>query len=97
MPRLLIDVLSAMPVTMPGSAIGSTSANDSVSRPKKRNRCTASAASDPRTSDRTVAPIPTCSDRIRALRSSGLENAAEYHEVVQFVMGHDWARSALNE
>ena len=93
----MIDVLSAMPVTMPGSAIGRTSANDSVSRPKKRKRCTASAASDPRTSASTVAPIPTCSDSSRALRSSGLANAAEYHEVVQSVIGHDWARSALNE
>ena len=28
--------LSAMPVTMPGSAIGSTTRNETASRPKKR-------------------------------------------------------------
>ncbi len=96
-PRLLIVVLSAMPVTMPGRAIGRTSANDSVSRPKKWKRCTASAASVPRISARTVAPNPTWIDRIRALCSSGFWNAAEYQEVVQLVMGHDCARSALKE
>ena len=33
--------LSAMPVTMPGSAIGSTTRNEIVLRPKKSKRATA--------------------------------------------------------
>jgi hypothetical protein len=33
--------LSAMPVTMPGSASGSTSRNETASRPKNANLCTA--------------------------------------------------------
>ena len=45
-----------MPVTMPGSAIGSSSTNETASRPKNRNRWTAKAASVPRTSAIAVAP-----------------------------------------
>ena len=36
--KLLIVELRAMPVTMPGSAIGSTSKNDTAFLPKNRNR-----------------------------------------------------------
>ena len=36
-PSTCVNVaLSAMPVTMPGSAIGSTTRNETASRPKKR-------------------------------------------------------------
>src|SRR5882762_2132451 len=47
--------LSAIPVTTPGSAIGSTSRNVIASRPKKRKRLTAAAAAVPRTSANAVA------------------------------------------
>ena len=47
--------LSAMPVMIPGSAIGSTSRNETVSRPKKRKRAIANAAAEPSTSAVPVA------------------------------------------
>src|ERR1041384_1547277 len=56
--------LSAMPVMIPGSAIGSTSRNDTASRPKKRKRCTAHAASP---------------DSHGALRMSEVGNGDENH------------------
>src|SRR5215218_2998391 len=40
---------NAMPVMIPGSASGSTSRNEIVSRPKKRKRWTAKAANEPST------------------------------------------------
>src|SRR5262245_23445680 len=46
---------SASAVTMPGSAIGSTRMNDTASRPKNANRCTANEASVPSTSAMHVA------------------------------------------
>ena len=62
---------SAMPVTMPGRAIGRSSRNETTSRPKNRNRCTANAASDPSTSAVPVASSPALSDRRSASRTSG--------------------------
>ncbi len=49
----------AMPVTMPGSAIGSTTRNDSAFLPKKSKRASANAASDPRIIAIAVAASPT--------------------------------------
>ena len=46
-----------MPVTMPGSAIGSTIIRFNDSRPKNRKRWTASDANVPSTSATSVAPI----------------------------------------
>ena len=43
-----IVACSASPVTIPGSAIGRMTRNEIVSRPKKRERDTASAASVPK-------------------------------------------------
>ena len=51
---------SAMPVMMPGSAVGRMTSSDTVSRPKKRERETAAAASVPGT--RAVAVAATFSD-----------------------------------
>src|SRR5918911_1890588 len=53
-PRLLKNEFSAMPVMIPGRAIGKTSTNDTASRPKKRKRCTANAAIEPRSSEMAV-------------------------------------------
>ncbi len=63
--------LSAMPVTMPGSAIGRSSRNETTSRPKNRKRCTANAAADPSSRAITVASRPALSDRKSASRTSG--------------------------
>ena len=51
---------SAMPVTMPGSAIGSTSRNETASRPKKLKRATPNAAIEP---SRSATPVATSATR----------------------------------
>ena len=60
--RLRKVALSAIPVTIPGSAIGRMTRNEIVSRPKKRWRATASAASVPSRSAIAVAPSAALSD-----------------------------------
>ncbi len=54
---------SEMPVMIPGNAIGSTNKSEMVSRPKKRARDRAAAASVPNTSARKVAIAATLSER----------------------------------
>src|SRR5258707_1361613 len=61
---------SAMPVTMRGRAGGSTTRNDTASRPKKRLLATASAAMVPNTRASTVAPTATCSESDSAFHRS---------------------------
>ena len=92
---VLYVALSAMPVTMPGRAIGSSSTNDTVSRPKKRNRWTANAASEPSRIAMSVAPAAACSESRSASRMSGFVTASAYQWVVQSVIGQVWLRSAL--
>jgi hypothetical protein len=58
---------SATPVTIPGNAIGRITRNDTVSRPKKRWRATASEASVPSTSAIPVATSPTLTEVTSAL------------------------------
>ena len=74
--------LSAMPVTIPGSASGSTTRNEIVSRPKKRWRATANDASVPSTSAIAVAPMAAFSDIHSASRTPGLWNALSNHSSV---------------
>ena len=55
-PRTCVKVeLSAIPVTMPGSAMGRMTRNETASRPKNRNRATPRAARLPSTSAIDVA------------------------------------------
>ncbi len=70
--------LRAMPVTMPGSAMGRTTTKDTVSRPKKRCRATANAMSVPRTSAIAVAPRPAFTDTHRAPRAPELSRATDH-------------------
>src|SRR6266498_4600905 len=88
--------LSAIPVTTPGSAIGRTSRNVIVSRPKKRNRLTAVAAAVPSTSAIAVAMPAAFSDRTSALRASSLCQAAWNHLVLNPAMGQLWMLEELN-
>ena len=81
---------------IPGSASGSTSRNDTVSRPKKRNRCTAKAAALPSTSATPVAPNPTLTDSTNASRTSWLRHAVPNHFVEKCVIGHAGIRDWLN-
>ena len=61
-------VLRAIPVTMPGSAIGKITTNETTSRPKNRCRATASAASDPSRRAISVAPSATTIEVRKASR-----------------------------
>ena len=63
MPRTCVNVeLSAMPVTIPGRAIGRITRNEIVSRPKKRWRATAIEASVPRIRASAVARSPVLTE-----------------------------------
>src|SRR5579884_4432064 len=79
--------LSAIPVTMPGSAIGSTSRNEIVSRPKNRNRCTPNDASVPSTSAIAVAYAAAFSESQSAFCMSPLWIAGPNHFVVSAEIG----------
>ena len=88
---------SAIAVTMPGSAIGRTSTNDTVSRPKNRNRCTANAASVPsRQRERGQQPTPTFTEVPSAMRMFGSSHASPNQRVVNPVGGQFCATLLLN-
>ena len=74
---------SAIPVTIPGSAIGRMTRNAIASRPKKRYRATASAASVPSSSAIAVAPRAAFSETRSASRTPGLSIAFPNHFVVR--------------
>ena len=76
MRALLIAASSAMPVTMPGSAIGSTSRTVMLSLPRKLPRAMPSAVSEPRTIATNVATAATDNDRRIAAQISERANAA---------------------
>src|SRR5262245_5306107 len=75
--------LSAMPVMMPGNAIGSTNRSEIASRPKKRARASAAAAQVPSSSANTVATAATLSDKVSAAQISGRAAAMANHRVVR--------------
>ena len=86
---------SAMPVTMPGSAIGSSTRNEIVLRPKKRWRETAIAARVPSTIAIAVAPSPALSEVQRASRTPVLSKAFPNHSSVRPSIGQDCERDSL--
>src|SRR5205823_13857356 len=94
-PAVSMAEFNASPVTIPGNAIGSTSRNETVSRPKNRKRCTANADSDPRTSAMAVAPTPALIDSHRDDRTSLLWNATANHFAVSPLGGQDCATLGL--
>src|SRR5580765_5585476 len=75
--------LSAIPVTMPGSAIGSTSRNETASRPKNLKRATPTAAAEPSTSAAPVATSATRTESHNASRTSCECQATLNHFVVK--------------
>src|SRR3990172_4260279 len=79
--RLMAD-RNAIPVMMPGRAIGKTMKSERVSRPKNFDLHTAPAARVPRTKAITVATAATPSDSDSASRTSGLRAATPNHWVV---------------
>ena len=98
MPIVRNAVLSAIPVTMPGRAIGRMTRNETVSRPKKRKRWTANESSDPSTRATSVAPMAAWSDgqqgRAHALVAEGLHDTSR---CVRPSGGHFGTSPALNE
>src|SRR5437588_5828962 len=87
---------SAIPVMIPGSAIGSTTRNETTSRPKKRKRLTAKAAADPSASAIAVATSPARTESHNAERISELRHAIPNHLVENWVIGQPCTFVALN-
>src|ERR1700722_16972264 len=71
-PATLMNEFNAMPVMIPGRAIGSTSRNEIASRPKKRKRGTAKAAIEPSVIAIAVEMSPARTDSHSAWRISSL-------------------------
>ncbi len=97
MPNVRNAVLSAIPVTMPGRAIGRMTRKETVSRPKKRKRWTANESSDPRTRATSVAPIAAWSEASRAERTPSSLKATTYQSMVRPSGGHFGTNPALND
>src|ERR1700741_250626 len=74
-PPSFIAASNAMPVMMPGSAMGSTNSTVSESLAGKRARASANAASVPRISASAVAHAATPSDSDNACQTSERANA----------------------
>src|SRR6202011_6246348 len=77
----LMNEFSAMPVMIPGSAIGRISTSDTASRPKKRKPSTAKAAIVPTSIATPVASSPARRDSDRAWRTSVLFHVDENQRV----------------
>ena len=81
--------LRARPVTMPGSAIGITTRNETVSRPKKRWRATAKEARRAENRERSRGRgHPTLIEVKKALRAAWSWIASLNHFVVTLSSGH---------
>ena len=89
---------SAMPVTMPGSAIGSTMMNARASRPMNRLRYTAPASMLPSTIAPAVVIAATSNDSRKACHMSARVNATRNHSRVNPGGGNgnddDWVVNA---
>ncbi len=87
---------SAMPVMIPGSAIGSTKMNEIASRPKKRKRCTPNAAADPSRIAIVVAIRPAFRDSSSAACMSGSWTVGPNHLKVSPAIGQLCTFEELN-
>src|SRR3989442_12735375 len=95
-PPMLMAELRAMPVTMPGRANGRMRKNEIASRPKKRNRGRAKAASDPSSNAIDVAPRPAFKDMSSALLPPSVFHLETYQRVFKSSRGHALRRNQLN-
>src|SRR5262245_34379508 len=95
MPALLIAESSAMPVMMPGSAIGSTSSTVMLSLPRKLPRAMPSAVREPSKIASRVATAATASDKRIAAQMSSRANAALNQCSVRPGGGNSYVRSAV--
>src|ERR687887_106422 len=90
----LKNEFSAIAVTTPGSAIGSTNRNVIASRPKNVKRLTAAAA-DPRTSAIAVLRPAALSESTSASRASVFCHAVWNHFVLKPAIGQLWMLEEL--
>src|SRR3984893_7503736 len=95
-PLKLMNEFSAMPVMIPGSAIGSTNRNEIDSRPKKRKRWTANAAIEPSSTAIAVESSPARTDSHSAWRISALCQVEENHFVDRPCRGQLCTLDGLN-
>src|SRR4051794_38823575 len=96
MPQKSKNEFSAIPVMIPGSAIGRTTRNDTASRPKKRNRLTPNAAAEPSSSATVVATSAARTDSQSALRIPSSSNVFENHFVDRPSIGQPCTFEELN-
>ena len=90
-------VLSAMPVTIPGSAIGKTTNKESADLPKKLYLETAKATQVPRTKAIDVAPNPTLIEEVIAFIKPPLWPTLPHHVVESDCGGQLKVRDGLKE
>src|SRR5215471_12194645 len=86
---------SAIPVMIPGSAIGSRSRNETDSRPKNAKRWIANAAIEPRRRAIAVAASAIRTESQSAERTSSSCHATLNQCVDQLVIGQLWTCDAL--
>ena len=94
---VLNEALSAIPVMIPGSAIGRITRKLMESRPKKSYLATANATIEPRTIAIRVAPTPALILVSSAARTPSLVAAFVHQSVVHAVGGHEKTFEALKE
>ena len=85
--KLVNTLLRAIPVTIPGSAIGNTKSSEIESRPKNLYLDIAAAAREPKISAITVAKRATTALRATASLTPSFTNALDHQVVVKPVGG----------
>src|SRR5215469_10821293 len=89
-------LFSATPVMTPGKAIGSTSRNETLSRPKKRKLCSAYDTAEPSTTAMPAASTPTFTDSREAWRTAGSCQATANQCQVKPRSGQVWTTDGPN-
>jgi len=98
LPKKLVNtLLSAIPVTIPGRAIGKTNSREIVLRPKKSYLVIAAAASEPKTRAIEVAIRAVTTERNTASLIPSFAAAFVHHSVVKPVGGQANDLFVLNE
>src|SRR3954447_2182850 len=95
-PQKVKHELIAMPVRIPGRAMGSTSRNEIVSLPKNRKRCTPKAAAEPSATAMPVASSAALTDSQSASRISWLCQVWPNHLVDSPEIGQPCTFDGLN-
>src|SRR6266581_7242021 len=95
-PPVTKNEFSAIPVMIPGSAIGSTTTNETTSRPKKRKRSTAKASAEPSSMAIAVAANPALTESSSEARTSGFRQVSENHLSDNPGIGQLWMLEGLN-